>query len=102
MPSSWPGEMRVWYNDSLNRECAGEIRLLLARLTEESAETEPGSEGGADIESADDDNVADNGSDDGEMIAARMTPARRTSCDQTSIATNQLANEFVDEITESD
>jgi len=59
------GEMRVWYNDSLNRECAGEIRLLLARLTEESAETEPGSEGGADIESADDDSVADNGSDAG-------------------------------------
>ena len=32
------GEMRMWYNDTLNQECALEIRTLLAKLSQEELE----------------------------------------------------------------
>lgn len=34
------GEMRMWYNDALNQECASEIRTLLAGLIQEPLEAD--------------------------------------------------------------
>lgn len=45
------GEMRMWYNEILNQECASEIRLLLGGLSQDVLETEPSPDDSTEEES---------------------------------------------------
>lgn len=47
------GEMRMWYNEVLNQECASEIRLLLSGLSQDVLETEPSPDDSVEEESID-------------------------------------------------